>query len=100
VKRNQHEGKQGIAIDQAEIQGVWPGITLGWSNAASVVLADSHRTEVRILMKTFEERMRAIAAGLPATARMFVPGALIDLLIDLCKAADKANQERSNEAKH
>jgi hypothetical protein len=51
-------------------------------------------------MKTLEQRMRDIAAGLPATARMFVPGALIDLLIDLCKAADKANQERSNEAKH
>lgn len=47
-------------------------------------------------MKTFEQRMREIADRLPQTARMFVPGALIDLLIDLCKVADKINhQEKS-----
>jgi hypothetical protein len=47
-------------------------------------------------MKTFEARMRAIAASLPATARMLVPSALIELLFDLCRFADqvKANQEK------
>lgn len=38
--------------------------------------------------------MREIADRLPQTARMFVPGALIDLLIDLCKVADQINQEK------
>jgi len=46
-------------------------------------------------MKTLEQRMRDVAASLPATARMFVPAALVDLLIDLCKTADQGAAERA-----
>lgn len=45
-------------------------------------------------MKTYEQRMRDIASSLPTMARTLVPGALIDLLIDLCKVADKVTQEK------
>jgi hypothetical protein len=45
-------------------------------------------------VKNFEQRMRDVVAKLSPTARMFIPAALIDLLIDLCKEADKSNQEK------
>lgn len=45
-------------------------------------------------MKTFEERIRDIAANLSGTARMFVPIALINLLIDICKTIDLLRQEK------
>lgn len=44
--------------------------------------------------------MRAVAADLPATARMFVPQDLINLLIDLCKAADQGEAARNNQEKN
>lgn len=40
-------------------------------------------------MKTLEQRMQAIADGLSGTAKMFVPSALIYLLIDICKTLDQ-----------
>jgi hypothetical protein len=46
-------------------------------------------------MKTFEERAREIAAGIPLTARVFVPTALITLLIDICKTLDQLTKEKS-----
>jgi hypothetical protein len=41
-----------------------------------------------------EQRMRAIAAGLSGTARIFVPPALIALLIDICKSLDQLHQDK------
>jgi hypothetical protein len=42
----------------------------------------------------FEQRMRAIVKALPPMARNFIPAALIELLLDLCKHADQTNQEK------
>lgn len=42
---------------------------------------------------SLEQRMRAIAAGLSGAAKVFVPTALIVLLIDMCKALDQLNQK-------
>jgi cystathionine beta-lyase/cystathionine gamma-synthase len=47
-------------------------------------------------MKTLTERMQEIDAALSPTARMFVPKALIALLIDICKTLDaKSPGEKS-----
>lgn len=45
-------------------------------------------------MKNLEQRMRDIADSLSGTARMFVPAALITLLIDICKTLDQLTQEK------
>lgn len=45
-------------------------------------------------MKTLTERMQEIDAALSPTARMFVPKALIALLIDICKTLDANHPEK------
>jgi hypothetical protein len=45
-------------------------------------------------MKTLTERMQGIEASLSPTARMFVPKALIALLIDICKTLDANHPEK------
>jgi len=48
-------------------------------------------------MKTFTQRMQEIDTSLSPTARMFVPKALITLLIDICKALDAAHHQEKNQ---
>lgn len=45
-------------------------------------------------MTSFEQRARALISGLSATVKMMLPSALLDLLVDMCKALDKLNQEK------
>lgn len=45
-------------------------------------------------MQTFEERAKAIISGLSPMARTFLPGGLLDLLLDICIALD--NQRKGN----
>ena len=44
-------------------------------------------------MKSFEERARALVKGMTPTAKMFLPSALIALLVDMCITLDNLKKE-------
>lgn len=46
-------------------------------------------------MGSFEERARALVKGMTATAKMFLPSALIDLLVDMCITLDNLKKENT-----
>lgn len=44
-------------------------------------------------MQSFEERARALVKGMTPAAKMFLPSALVDLLIDMCITLDNQKKE-------